>query len=170
MNINIFIQNTISFVLFVLLQMIVFNNIELTSIGVVPAFFVLFILLLPYETPDWLLISSAFVIGLTIDLVSDTLGINAASTVFIAFLRPIVLKFLSPRGGYEAATYPRIYYMGFVWFVKYATIMIFIHQLSYYLISDYGINLWGNTILKIFIGTFITSILILISQYLIYRK
>lgn len=170
MNIKILIQNTTTFIVFALLQIIIFNNIEITSVGVIPAFFLLYVLLLPYETPDWVLISSSFLIGLLIDIFADTMGLNAASTVFVAFIRPTLLKSLAPRGGYEASTYPRIYYMGIGWFMKYAAIMIFIQQLTYYILSDYSIALWLPTILKIFIGSIISILLIIISQYVIYRK
>ncbi len=170
MNINTFLQNTIAFVVLAILQIVVFNHVEITGIGVIPAVFTLFILILPYETPDWLLISLAFVLGVSVDIVSDSMGLNAASTVFMAFLRPTILKSLSPRDGYETGTYPKIYYMGFIWFLKYASIMIFIQQIIYYILADYNLSLWINSLVKIFIGSFISIILIVISQYIIFRK
>ncbi len=170
MNINILLQNTMAFVVFVVLQIVLFNHVEITNIGVLPAFFTIFILLLPYETPDWLLISMAFVLGVAVDIFSDTMGLNSASTVFMAFLRPTILKSLSPRDGYETGTYPKIYYMGFIWFLKYAAIMVFIQQTVYYILADYNISLWIYSLMKIFIGSLVSIILITISQYIIFRK
>ncbi len=170
MNINILLQNTLAFFVIAILQIVVFNYIEITSIGVTPLFFLLFILLLPYETPDWFLISIAFILGFTIDIFSDSLGLNAASTVFMAFLRPTVLKSLAPRDGYEIGTFPKIYYMGIVWFLKYSVILVFLQQAFYYVMSDYNISLWYYTIIKILLGSFITILLIVISQYIIFRK
>ncbi len=170
MNINILVQNTIAFVVFAALQIVMFNYVEITGIGVIPVFFVLFILLLPYETPDWLLISLAFILGFTVDIFSDSSGLNAASTVFMAFVRPTVLKSLAPRDGYETGTAPKVYYMGLVWFLKYASIMILIQQTVYYILADYNLSLWGSTLLKVFIGSFISIALIVISQYIIFRK
>ncbi len=170
MSINLFVKNAIIFIVLSLLQIIVFNNIEITSIGIIPVFFILFVLLLPYETPDWILISSAFLIGITVDVFTDSWGLYAASTVFIAFIRPTVLKSLAPRDGYEAATSPRIYYMGLGWFVKYAAIMIFAQQIFYFILADYSMLVWTNAIIKVFIGTFISILLILVSQFVIFRK
>ncbi len=170
MNINMLVQNTIAFVVLALLQIVLFNHVEITDIGVFPAFFILFVLLLPYETPDWLLISLAFILGVAVDIFSDSMGLNSASTVFMAFLRPTVLKSLSPRDGYETGTAPKVYYMGFIWFLKYASIMIFIQQIVYYILADYSISLWINSLVKIFIGSFISIILIVISQFIIFRK
>ncbi len=170
MNINILGQNAIAFFIFIFLQLIVFNYIEITSLGIIPIFYIFFILLLPYETPDWLLISLAFLLGFTIDIFSDSLGLNSASTVFMAFLRPTVLKSLAPRDGYEAGTAPKIYYMGIVWFLKYASILIVAQHTIYYILSDYNISMWFSSIVKIFIGSFISLLLILISQYIIFRK
>ncbi len=170
MNINILLQNAIAFFVFALLQIIVFNYVEITSVGVIPAFFVLYILLLPYETPDWLLVVLAFLLGFLIDIFSDPLGLNAASTVFMAFSRPVVLRTIAPRDGYEPGSLPKVYYMGFNWFIKYVASLVFIQQTVYYILSDYNIDFFLGTVIKIFLGSFITVLIITISQYIIFRK
>ena len=39
----------------------------------------------------------AFFFGLTIDIFADTPGMNAAATVFLAFVRPTFLRLFTPR-------------------------------------------------------------------------
>jgi hypothetical protein len=170
MSINILLRNVSRFLILVLLQVLIFNNIEITSIGIIPAFFILYILLLPFETPNWVVLVLAFLIGLLIDAFSDTMGLNTASTVFIAFVRPLVLKSLSPRDGYEVGTFPRVHYMGVNWFLKYSIVIVFVHQFLFYLLEDFTFAHFGSMLLKIFIGTFISLLLIIVSQFIIYRK
>ncbi len=170
MSINILLRNVSRFLILVLLQVLIFNNVEITSIGIIPAFFILYILLLPFETPNWMVLVLAFLIGLSIDAFSDTIGLNTASTVFIAFVRPTVLKSLSPRDGYEVGTFPRVHYMGLNWFLKYSVVIVFVHQLLFYLLEDFSFAHFGSMLLKIFIGTFISLLLIIVSQFIIYRK
>ncbi|NJK85385.1 MAG: hypothetical protein HC906_04860 [Bacteroidales bacterium] len=55
------------FIILVLLQVFVFNNIHLSGF-IVPYIYILFILLLPFETPGWLLLVSAFLLGFSIDV------------------------------------------------------------------------------------------------------
>jgi hypothetical protein len=170
MNINVFLKNIAGFFVFMILQILIFNNIGITSWKIVPAFFLLIILLIPFETPDWLMLPVAFLLGLIVDIFTDTIGLNSASCVLLAFFRPIVLRSISPRGGYDAGTYPRVYYMGLPWFLKYSSILIIIHQAAYYLLDDFGFGHIWRVFIKIIIGTFFTLLLIIVSQFLVYRK
>ena len=170
MSINILLRNVSRFLILVLLQILVFNNIEITSLGIVPAFFILYILLLPFETPNWMILILAFFIGFLVDIFSDTMGLNATATVFVGFIRPTVLKSLSPRDGFEVGTFPRVHYMGINWFLKYAVVIVFVHQFLFYLLEDFSFAHFGSMLLRAFIGTFISLLLIVVSQFIIYRK
>ncbi|MDF1546627.1 MAG: rod shape-determining protein MreD [Bacteroidales bacterium] len=170
MNINILTRNILRFIILVMLQILVFNNIGILGLGIVPAFFILYILLLPFETPGWLVLVLAFSIGLIIDIFSDTIGLNTAASVFTAFLRPIILRSLSPRDGYEVGTFPRIHYMGMNWFIKYASGLVFSHQLLYYFLENFTFAQFGFMLLKVLVGTFFSLLLIIVSQFFIYKK
>jgi len=170
MSINILIRNIGRFVILVLIQVFIFNNIHLTSYGVVPIVYILYIILLPFETPKWLVMILAFFIGISIDIFSDTMGLNAAASVLIAFIRPGLLNYLAPRDGYEIGSFPRIYYQGAQWFLKYATTLVLAHQITYYMLEAFGFDSFWIILYKIFIASLISMILIVISQYTIFRK
>ena len=170
MSINILIRNIGRFVILVLIQVFIFNNIHLTSYGVVPIVYILYIILLPFETPKWLVMILAFFIGISIDIFSDTMGLNAAASVLIAFIRPGLLNYLAPRDGYEIGSFPRIYYQGAQWFLKYATTLVLAHQITYYMLEAFGFDSFWVILYKIFIASLISMILIVISQYTIFRK
>ena len=91
---SILFKNILRFVLLVLIQVFVLNNIRINGY-INPHLYVLFILLLPFETPGWLLLVSSFSIGLSIDLFAHTPGLNAAASTFIAFIRPGFIRILS---------------------------------------------------------------------------
>jgi len=170
MSINILYRNIIRFLILIFLQIFIFNNITVSSLGVIPFVYIIIIILLPFETPNWLLIIVAFFLGLFVDIFSDTMGLNASATVLIAFVRPWVLNSLSPRDGYETLTFPRVYYQGLTWFLKYASILIVIHQIVYYFLEAFGFSNLGFTFMKIIFGSFITIFIITLSQYIVYRK
>jgi hypothetical protein len=69
--------NLIRFVMLVLLQVFLLKNITLYNLST-PYLYILFILLLPFETPNLVLFALAFVLGLTIDAFYDTPGLHAA--------------------------------------------------------------------------------------------
>jgi hypothetical protein len=170
MSIDILGRNLIYFAVLILLQILIFNNIGISSMDVIPAYFILFVLLLPFEMPKWLILLLSFFLGIIIDIFSDTSGLSASSTVFIAFLRPVVLQYLSPRGGYDTGAAPRITYLGVPWFIKYSFTMIGIHQFVFYFLENFGFQNFKEVILKVILGTLFTFILILISQFVLFRK
>lgn len=86
------INSILRFIVLILAQALVFNNINfLGSINPYP--YILFILLYPVNNNRTLFIFLSFMLGLFVDLFSDSGGVNAAACVTIAFIRPAVLKF-----------------------------------------------------------------------------
>lgn len=170
MSINILLRNIARFIALVFIQIFIFNNIHITGFGIVPVIYILYIILLPFETPKWLVMILAFLIGFSIDVFSDTLGLNAAAGVLIAFIRPGILNYLAPRDGYEIGSFPRIYYQGANWFLKYASSLVLVHQITYYLLESFSFESFFIIFFKIVISSIVSLILIIISQYIIFRK
>ncbi|MEA2106971.1 MAG: rod shape-determining protein MreD [Bacteroidota bacterium] len=158
----------VNFILLVLLQVFVLNNIQFSGY-INPYIYVVFILTLPFETPKWLLLVIAFLLGITIDLFSNTLGMHSSATVFMAFLRPFVLKIIAPRDGYESETYPQLRYYGGTWFLKYSAILVFAHHLFLFYIEVFRFSDFFATLLRVILSSSFSIILILIGQYF-YRK
>jgi hypothetical protein len=123
-----------------------------------PYLYILFVLILPFETPRWLLLVFASIQGLSIDLFSNTPGMHMAATVFLAFLRPFVLAGISPRDNYELGTLPLPSFYGFGWFFKYAAVLVIVHHLSFFLIEAMSLS----SILWIIIKTVFSSVFTLL--------
>jgi rod shape-determining protein MreD len=162
-------RNIVRFLVIVLMQVLVFNNVQLSGY-INPYFYVLFILLLPFETPSWLLLLLGFVLGLTIDLFMHTYGLHAAATVLMAFLRPWVLNYFAPHDGYEPGTFPRIFYYSTGWFLKYASILVFIHHLCLFYLEVFRLGDFFHTLFRVVLSSLLTIILIVLSQFVMFRK
>lgn len=91
MNNNNF-YNILRFVLLVLSQVLIFNHINFLGY-INPYPYILFVLLFPVTNNRSLFIFLSFLLGLMVDLFSDSGGVHAASCVLIAYIRPPVLKF-----------------------------------------------------------------------------
>jgi rod shape-determining protein MreD len=166
---NEIIRNIIRFILLVAVQVLIINNIELGRF-INPFLYVLFIIILPFETPKWLVMIAAFLIGITVDMFSDTGGMHAAACVFIGYLRPGVLKLFSPRDGYEFGTQPTVQYLGVPWFLSYAGILILSHHLILFYLEIFRLSEFFSTLLRVLISSFATLFLVIVTQYLFYRK
>jgi rod shape-determining protein MreD len=153
------------FVFLIGLQVVLFNHIQWNGY-VNPYIYILFILLLPVEIPNWLLLITALVTGLTIDMFGSSGGMHAAATVCMAFARPWVLKLISPREGYEAETMLTPQVMGFNWFITYVSIMVIIHHLLYFYIEVFRFSEFFITLYKAVLNAAITIAIIVIGEYL----
>ncbi|WP_298895813.1 rod shape-determining protein MreD [uncultured Psychroserpens sp.] len=85
-------NSIIRFIVLVLAQALLFNNINFLG-NINPYPYILFILLFPVNNNRSLFIFMSFMLGLFVDIFSDSGGVHAASCVSIAFIRPAVLKF-----------------------------------------------------------------------------
>ncbi|RPI43719.1 MAG: rod shape-determining protein MreD, partial [Bacteroidetes bacterium] len=83
-------RNIFIFFAVILFQVLVMDNIMLNGY-LVPYVYLLFILLIPFETPLWLLIIAGFMLGAGIDLLENTAGMHTAASVLVAFIRPYML-------------------------------------------------------------------------------
>ncbi len=91
-NSNFFI-NLLRFILLVLSQVLIFN--KLNFFGYInPLIYILFLYWYPIKQNRTTFIIVSFLLGLCIDVFSDTLAINAAATVTIAYLRPTIMRFV----------------------------------------------------------------------------
>ncbi len=162
-------SNIIRFIGIVLFQVLILSQIELHGF-ISPFIYPLFILLLPFETPLWLLLLIAFFTGLTVDVFASTPGLHAAATVFMAYLRPTVTALNRPPGDYETNHRPNIRSLGLNWFFVYATTLIALHHVFYFFVEIYSFSYFFYTLIRI-VGSLIFSItIILIYQYLFYGR
>ena len=162
-------RNIIRFIVLVLVQVLIISNIQISGF-IVPYFYILFILLMPFETPKWVLLVSAFALGLMVDLFTQTPGMHAAASVFMAFLRPYILEMSAPRDGYETSTFPRLHYYGFQWFLRYTVILVLAHHFILFYIEVFRFSEFFSTFLRVLLSSLFSVILIMLSQYFIYRK
>ena len=166
---NIILKNIIRFIVLVLIQVFVLNNIRLNGY-VNPYLYVLFILLLPFETPGWLLLTSAFLLGLTIDLFAHTPGMHVAAAVFMAFCRPGIIRLISGSKGIEQGLKPGIKDMGFRWFFFYSLILIFLHHLVFFYLEVFRFNEFLQTLYRVVISTLASLVLVFLVEYLFIRQ
>ncbi|WP_291857934.1 rod shape-determining protein MreD [Marinilabilia sp.] len=161
--INLLPRYLFNFVVFILLQVLLLNNLQFSGY-VNPYLYVLFIITLPFSTPKWLLLVLGFITGLTIDIFMNTLGLHTSATVFMAFLRPFILSSFSPRDGYELGTRPVPSDYGFGWFFKYMVIMVVTHHLFYFFVEAFDKELFLSTLSKSLISTVVSVLFILIAM------
>jgi len=159
----------LQFGVLVLAQLLIFNNIELSGY-INPYIYVLFVLLLPFEVPRVVHLTGSLILGLLIDLFMGTPGVHSSATVFMAFARPMVLAMFSPREGYQTGTLPRMTNFGLEWFVKYTVTLVLLHHFTLFYLEVLTLHYFFSTFLRALLSSLLTSFILIISQYFIFRN
>ena len=174
---SIYLKNFFRFCIIILIQVLVLNKITLrwwsqpeASPVVLPYLYPLFILLLPFETPVWLLLGLGFALGLTMDSFMNTAGMHACATILIAYLRTNVLNALLPKNLSEYPNQsPGVKNMGWVPFLVYSAFLIFIHHTVFFTVELWSLSNLGYLALKI-VASSATSMVFVIVYLLLFTK
>jgi rod shape-determining protein MreD len=152
-------QNIFRFLLLVLFQVLVLNNIQFMGY-INPYVYILFILALPVQTPRWFALLLAFGIGLTIDMFSNTLGMHAFAAVMVAFLRNGTIKLFTAIEEGNNPT-PSFHTFGVSAYIKYAVLLVFVHHTTLFILEALSLGHFWLMLAKIILSTFVTVLIIL---------
>jgi len=160
------IEQTTRFIVLVLLQVLILNNINFLG-DINPYVYVLFIALFPVINNRMTFIFLSFLIGLCIDIFSDTGGIHAAASVFVGYARPLFLKFAFGMT-YEHQTI-RISQSDIGQRLIYFTLIILVHHLILFSLEIFSLSMIPS-ILKLTLFSGIFSILLSILGTTLFSK
>lgn len=144
----------------VLIQVTVFNNICLFGVAV-PMVFIYVILRLPLTLSSGWVLTVSFLLGLTVDVFSDTQGMNSLACTILAVLRRPVLGLYFPREDELANPEPSMVSLGVPVYVKYALTMTLIYCTLIFLIEAFTFFNLLRLALRIVCSTILSTLLIL---------
>ena len=162
-------KNILRFVLLILLQVLVFNNISLWGY-ITPYPFLFFLLILSVDTGKTSLLFIGFFTGLTVDIFQNTLGMQAAATTAMAFARPFVINFFFKTMEFLPKEEPNINRLKFSGFLKYSLTLIFIHNLVLFALETFSFNNFVTVLERAFFSALVTTALIMIMEMLFVKK
>jgi len=155
----------ILFFVYVLVQVLLLRNLVLFN-SAFCFLYIAFILLLPIELNTLVLMVIGFVMGFTIDIFYDSMGLHAMATVLVAYLRNYWMATITPQGGYDSSSSATISSNGLQWFIVYALPLVFMHHLVLFFVEASGFALFWFTMLKIVASLMFTMTVVILLQYL----
>ncbi len=155
------------FIVLVLAQVLVLNHINFMG-TINPYLYVIFILLFPVNNNRLVFLLLSFALGLAIDIFLDSGGVHAASTLTIAFIRPVVLKFCF-GSVYEHNTI-KFKNVDFGAKIIYFVILIVIHHFILFALEIFNLKDIILVLQKTLFSSIFTIILCLIATILFSRK
>lgn len=156
------------FVGLVLVQVLLLNKIWLFGLAT-PFIYIYFLLILDKDVDRNMLMTMAFFLGLSVDIFSNTPGVNAGASVLVAFMRPGLLRLFSPRDEYDNFE-PGIYTLGIWAFVRYATFTALLHHTALFLLESFSLAHIGYLSLRILCSTLLTVLLVMVIEFVRHKR
>ncbi len=168
---NNILKNSIRFILFLLIQIIILNEVPPLHQFITPYLYFIFLLWLPFGTSRLATTLLGFLLGYCLDMFTNTPGLHAAAATLIGYLRPTILNILLAQEASEEITKePSIGTMGWGPFAFYIFSLTFIHH--FYLVLSEWLQ-FGNFsyfIGKVFFTSLMSILLILLVELLLNRR
>lgn len=151
------------------IQVLILNRIDITPYTNA-YIYVLFILMLPVNINRVVLLILAMIIGVIVDLFSNTPGMHSTACLVIAFIRPGFLNILVPRENFDSTIKLSWNGMGSAKFMVYAALMITVHHLILLSVESYlTLNIF-SLLLRVITCSISTLLLVVLSQFLTSSK
>ena len=151
----------IRFILLVLFQVTILNYVNFLG-DINPYVYILFIALYPLRNNQTTFLIIAFLLGLSVDIFSDTGGIHAGASVFVAFIRPPISRF--SFGTVNEMYSVRFNNIEFSKRLSYISILVFLHHFMLYLLDVFNLsNILTTLRLTLFSGLFTIVLIIIIT-------
>lgn len=136
----------------VLLQVFLFDNLSI-SIYFCPLVYIAFVLLLPMDTPPAVLLLSGLALGVVTDCAMGAAGVNTIATLFLAFVRPWVLRLFTGRDDAREGGVPSPERMGGRKFVQYLAAAVVLHHAIFFPLEALSWNHLPHTLLRIVVSS-----------------
>ena len=157
------------FIILVFCQVFLLNNIYFLGF-VNPMLYVWFIILLPFATPNWLVLILSFILGVSVDVFSADVGINACICTLIGFIRPMLLNFFSGNVDNVTHTRPSSVSLGVKNFLLFTSSVVLIHHFLYFFISIFSFSEILQILLRSGLSSVVTIGLIILLDMIFFRK
>ncbi len=170
---NIIVINIVRFVLLILAQLFVINNMDLGAGNylISPIIYISFILTFPVKFNRYAFMFISFMLGLVIDLFSDTYGVHASACVLIAYLRPSFTKQLEEQASSFTEVYNlSIYSVDRLGYIRYASVLTALFLFWLFLLEEFSFRYLHIIILKTVISTIVSVLFMIIGQFLFLSK
>lgn len=134
---NVYVRYFFLFVICILVQALIFNHIVLFHVAI-PFVFIYFIIRLPINLKLPYLFTLAFLLGLIVDIFSDTPGVNALACTLIAALKtPIYYAYVAKDDTTSRLT-PGVSSMGIADYSKYLLTFVVIYSILAFTIEYFS--------------------------------
>lgn len=159
MNID-FLKRLTLFLGLLLAQVLVLNHIQLFGYAT-PLLYVYFTISFRRHYPRWAILAWSFLLGLCVDVFSDTPGVAAASMTLAALLQPYFLELFIQRDN-DDDVQPGIRSLGIGKYTVFALMLTFVFCLSFFTLETFSFFNWTQWLLGVAGSTALTLLIVVV--------
>lgn len=156
--------NLFRFIILLSLQVIVFNNINLFGF-ISPFPYILFIILYPVNGNKSGLLVASFLLGIILDMFSNSGGIHTTASLLLAYFRPSIFKFAFGVS-YEYQTIKLNETLTPERF-SFLLVAVVLHHLVLFIFEAFQFSLLWDILIRTLLSSIVTLIICIIIIYLI---
>lgn len=169
MNSQLIFRNIGRFVLLMLLQVLVFNNVYLGGY-INPCIYLLFIAMLPTSTGRIPTMLISFFTGLCIDVSTNMLGFHTFACTVVGFMRGVWLDKIIIRDNDEDIETPSLFSGSYQQFSLYLFLLLLVFNLVYHTLLVFSFREFFYILFSALLSSIVTWILAVLYQTLLLRK
>jgi rod shape-determining protein MreD len=160
----------IRFVLLILVQVFVLNQIPPLHQYFPPLLYYVFILWLPFNIGRTQLLIVSFITGLALDFFTKTPGMHAAACVLVGYIRPFIINIIVPQQGVEFNyREPSATSLGNIQYMIYVVVLTLFHHVMLFSIQAFQ---FGNIVYLLFktLGASLISLLLILVVEIVFMR
>lgn len=157
-------KRLLAFIVLCLVQALILNRIRLFGFAT-PLLPVYFVITFHRGYPKWAILTWSFLLGLCLDIFSNTPGVAAASMTFVALLQPYLLETFVPR---DSADDLKVSVRSLGWgkFATLAFLLVLIYVLVFFSLEAFNFYNWQQWLMCVGGSTVLTYLFILVIENL----
>ncbi len=149
------ISYSILFVVLVLLQVFLFDNLAI-SIYLNPLVYIAFVVLMPLDTKPVVMLLTALLLGVTMDWTMGAAGVNTIATLFVAFFRAMLVTLVCGHDD-DRTGCPSPERMGMRQFAEYLVILVVVHHSIFFILEALSTVHLLHTVLRIVLSSVLSA-------------
>lgn len=147
------------------IQVIILSRVSLSANGYCNILlYPLFILFLPIQIATPAAVFLGFLIGLVVDMLTGTPGVNASAGALSGYARAVILHRFAPKGGYTGKEpIPSPKFFGWRWYLSVTALFFAVHIFWYFSMAYFTpVYLLEKILPQTFLGWSLTMLVVLV--------
>ncbi|WP_428741262.1 rod shape-determining protein MreD [Tenacibaculum sp.] len=156
------------FVFLLLLQVLVLNNVQFLGY-INPYLYIVFVFLYPLRENRFPILILSFLLGLCVDAFSNSGGIHAFSTLFIAYIRPFFFRAVFKKTTSDYLLFD-LRHESFDKVFNYTTALTIIHHFILFNLINFSFYNLSNVLINTLFSSVFTLLLYFLGSFIFRRK